>query len=152
MLFHGVTIHNFLWFVAFTVCFLQNIVAVPYSQDGYGASGTITYFRHTYENLTMVKYSNWPSGFTKTGSKFEGAVFDGTCIWMVPLTANRVVRLNTSTGEMTGFNNWPSGFVLPARVFSGGVYDGTSVWLIPHNDDHVMQIRISDGRMTAYEL
>lgn len=125
-----------------------------YNQDGLGFSGTIE--PHPLgERVTMTVYNQWPSGFSKEAYAFAGGVFDGENIWMIPHNADRVIKLNKATGEMTGYNGWPKdlsgpyGIYGPAR-FLGGVYDGNNIWMIPYNADRVVKLDKSTGEMTGY--
>lgn len=95
------------------------------SQDGIGYSGSIT--ANEVVGTTFTGYQAWPSGFTKGSSAFAGGVYDGTNIWMIPYNADRLIKVNPSTGEMTGYSNWPAGFTKGSNAFAGGVYDGTNI-------------------------
>ncbi len=54
-----------------------------YNQDGMGYSGTITN-PTLITNVGMRGYNSWPSGFTKGTLAFQGGVYDGTNVWMIP--------------------------------------------------------------------
>ncbi|NLH01467.1 MAG: hypothetical protein GX488_06160 [Clostridiales bacterium] len=84
------------------------LAANVYNQDGFGYSGQIA--ENAINTPTMIGYDNWPSDFTKDNFAFSGGVFDGTNIWMIPYNADRVIKIDTSTGLMTGYNSWPAGF------------------------------------------
>ena len=99
---------------------------------------------------TMTGYNTWPMGFTKGNNAFSGGVYDGTSIWMMPMNADRVIKITPSDGSMTGYNTWPTGFTKGIVDFCDGVYDGTSIWMIPANADRVIKINPSDGSMTGY--
>jgi hypothetical protein len=118
------------------------------SQDGIGYSGSI----HGNEVVGTVftGYQAWPSGFTKGSSAFVGGVYDGTSIWMIPYNADRLIKVDPSTGEMTEYSNWPDGFTKGSNAFAGGVYDGTHIWLIPYSADQVIKVDASTGEMTGY--
>ena len=120
-----------------------------YNQDGNGFSGTIE--GNEVLGTAMTGYRDWPDGFNKTtNASFNGSVYDGTNIWMIPFGADRVIKVNTKTGAMTGYNNWPSGFTKNSSAFAGGVYDGTNVWMIPSSADRVVKINTTTGVMTGY--
>jgi len=56
----------------------------------------------------MTAYSTWPAGFANGNtSKFRGAVFDGTSVWMVPLMADRVVKIKSGKIEAVTDNPSP---------------------------------------------
>ncbi len=74
----------------------------------------------------MTDRTNWPSGFA--GGAFEGAVFDGSSIWLVPFSAAEVVRIKLPGKAMSIYNRWPSG--VSGSGFSGGVFTGRFIWLI----------------------
>jgi len=67
------------------------------SQDGIGFSGSIA--ANEGVGTAFTGYQAWPSGFTKGSSAFAGGVYDGTSIWMIPYNADRLVKVNPSTGE-----------------------------------------------------
>ena len=64
--------------------------------------------------------------------------------------AKAVVKVNTSTGNMTLYNSWPTGLFRGTFAFLGGVFDGSSVWMVPHNADAVVKVNTSTGNMTMY--
>ncbi len=86
----------------------------------------------------------------KGGHAFAGGIFDGQYIWMVPSYADRVVRIDTKTGEMTGYNSWPAGFKKGGYAFAGGIFDGQYIWMVPANADRVVRIDTKTGEMTGY--
>lgn len=118
------------------------------SQDGIGYSGPIS--GNEVAGTTFTGYQAWPSGFAKGSSDFVGGVYDGTSIWMIPYNADRVIKVNPSTGEMTGYSNWPAGFTKGSNAFAGGVYDGTNIWLIPYSANQVVKVNATTGEMTGY--
>ncbi len=120
-----------------------------YNQDGFGYSGKLTSFSEI-TNPTMFLLNNWPTDYSKPAGAFWGGVYDGTSIWLIPNNADRLIKVNPSTGEMTGYNTWPSGFTKGVNAFAGGVYDGTNIWLIPHWADRVIKVNASTGEMTGY--
>ena len=83
---------------------------------------------------SMKLYNAWPKGWevkswldAPVAVKFLGAVLVGTSLWMSSGDGNMQVRLDTTTGVMTGCNNWPSGYA-PGEQ-GGMVYDGQGfVW------------------------
>jgi len=119
-------------------------------QDGLGYSGILTNYVPLTGVIEMQGYSFWPSGFNKVGAAFIGGVFDGSFVWMIPFSADRVMRVRTSDGNMQGYNTWPSGFTKATYAFVGGVYDGTYVWMIPYFAVRVVRVRTSDGTMQGY--
>jgi len=118
------------------------------SQDGIGYSGPIA--ANEVTGTAFTGYQTWPSGFTKGSSAFAGGVYDGTNIWMIPYNADRLIKVNPSTGEMTGYSNWPAGFTKGSNAFAGGVYDGRNIWLIPYQADRVVKVDTTTGVMTGY--
>jgi len=118
------------------------------NQDGIGYSGSIA--ANEVVGTAFTGYQDWPSEFAKGSSAFAGGVYDGTNIWMVPYNADRLIKVNPSTGEMTGYSKWPAGFTKGSNAFNGGVYDGTNIWLIPYNADQVIKVNATTGVMTGY--
>ena len=124
-----------------------NVWLIPYRADRVIKLNTST--------GEMTGYNSWPSGFTRNSgmnsNAFMGGVFDGSSIWLVPNDANQVIKLNPSTGAMTGYSSWPSGYsTLMGAAFSGGVFDGKSLWMIPLNANRVVKVDVSTGAMTGY--
>eukprot|EP00759_Apiculatamorpha_spiralis_P052887 PhF_6_TR6046/c2_g1_i5/m.8748 len=127
------------------------VVQTIYIQDGTGFSGVATSIRILNDRIQMLGYNTWPGGFTKGIYAFVGGVYDGsTYIWMVPYSADRVIRFDPSNGAMTGYNSWPAGFTKGINAFWGGVYDGTYLWMVPYSADRVIRLDPSNGVMTRY--
>lgn len=126
----------------------KNIWMVPHSAD--------RVIKLDPKTGQMTDYNDWPSGFQPESNNlsfngsFRGGVYDGNNIWMIPYSADRVVRLDKNTGEMSGYKNWPAGFTKPIMAFSGGVDDGNNIWLIPYNADRIVKLDKSTGNMTGY--
>lgn len=100
----------------------------------------------------ITDYRGWPAGLANKGTNaFSGGVFDGKFIWLVPRDADQVVRIDPSTGNMTGYRDWPAGFTKSTGAFVGGVFDGTSIWLAPRAAEQVIRVNISTGNMTAHK-
>lgn len=100
---------------------------------------------------TFSLLSNWPPGLTGVGQlAFTGGVFDGKAPWLVPYNADRVVRIDPSSGNMTGYSNWPGGFNKSNQAFIGGVFAYSSIWLVPSNANQVIRMSLSTGDMTVY--
>jgi len=97
--------------------------------------------------------TQWPTGFTKGNDAFSGGVYDGNGnVWMIPNSADRVLKVNTTTGDMVGYDSWPTGFTKGSWAFPGGVYDGNgNIWMIPLNADRVIKINTTTGAMTGYD-
>jgi len=131
-------------------------VPTPYLTDGLGQSIPFdtNAFNPLGPTIGMTGYNAWPSGFTKGSSAFCGGIYDSSTknIWMVPYAADRVVTINTQTGQMASNNNWPSGItgVGAAGAFSGGAATSTDVWLIPNNSNMLVKINKATGEMTGY--
>ena len=119
-----------------------------FSQDGFGFNGLLT-VQPLSTDVSLAGHAAWPDGFNKEANAFVGAVFDGQGIWMIPYAADRVVRVDRTSGAMTGFSAWPDGFSKSGAAFAGGVYDGQNVWLIPANADRVVRID-STGTMSGF--
>jgi hypothetical protein len=130
-------------------------VSFRYIQDGLGFS----VLRQETKRCAMMNsapifssYCQWPTGFTKnSGRTFNGAVFDGQSVWLVPRgEATDVIRVDSRNGFMTRYSGWPSDLLFRTHAFVGGTFDGTSVWLAPCTATQVVRINISTGAMTGY--
>eukprot|EP00759_Apiculatamorpha_spiralis_P057139 PhF_6_TR8462/c0_g1_i2/m.13218 len=63
---------------------------------------------------------------------FVSGIFDGTDVWWVPGTFDRLVKYRASNVSLSNqYSMWPAGFTKTSTSFSGGVYDGAYIWLIP---------------------
>jgi hypothetical protein len=105
----------------------------------------------------MTVYDSWPDGFALLGdifAGFTGGVYDGAGgLWMIPFGADAVIKVNTTSGEMTMYDSWPDGFTFfYSAGFMGGAYDGAGgLWLIPTEADSVVRVDTTSGEMTAYK-
>jgi hypothetical protein len=121
--------------------------AFVYSQCGFGYSGLIR-ANPLRATITMAAYRGWPSTVASVGNAaFNGGMFDGQSVWLVPQAANAAVAIDVRSGAMTAYDAWPSG---ASGGFVGGIFDGTSAWLVPYTATKVVRINISSGAMTAY--
>ncbi|MEK0316995.1 S-layer homology domain-containing protein [Cohnella sp. 56] len=121
-----------------------------YNQDGIGYSGTISP-NPIGPVVSMTGYNNWPSDLNRGSIAFAGGVFDGQSIWMIPYSADSVVKIDKDSGAMTGYKNWPAGITKTQGVaFSSGVFDGQSIWMIPYAASSVVKIDKDTGEMTGY--
>ncbi|MDI4644252.1 S-layer homology domain-containing protein [Cohnella hashimotonis] len=126
----------------------QNVWMIPYQADGV--------LKIDKDSAAMSVYKDWPSGFVKTPPTgtiaFSSGVFDGQSIWMIPYSADRVIKVDKDTGVMTGYNNWPAGTTsIGITAFSGGVYDGHNIWLVPAAVNKVVKLDPTTGAMTGYD-
>ncbi|MFD2328353.1 S-layer homology domain-containing protein [Cohnella sp. GCM10020058] len=126
----------------------QNVWMIPYQADGV--------LKINKDSAEMSVYKDWPSGFNKVSTSsafaFSSGVFDGQSIWMIPYSADRVIKVDKDTGVMTGYNNWPAGTTsIGMTAFSGGVYDGHDIWLIPAAVNKVVKLDPATGAMTGYD-
>ncbi len=63
---------------------------------------------------------------------FQGGGFDGKYVWLTPSKADRVVRIDPSSGTMTGFKpEFPDFPSYTGSLFSGAAFDGRNLWLCP---------------------
>ncbi|MGG4144945.1 Ig-like domain-containing protein [Paenibacillus algorifonticola] len=136
----------------------QNIWMVP--------AGANYVIKINKDTGAMTGYNNWPSDVqlpsqgvsTPNGfilnNNFNGGIFDGQSMWMVPNGADRVVKIDTDTGAMTSYSDWPSGFTkdfTSSQGFNGGIFDGQNIWLVPNGADRVIKIDKDTGVMTGYD-
>lgn len=122
-------------------------------QDGYGYSNINISKKILGNFLKIDNFSNFPDGLSKKSiSKFSGAVFDGTYIWMIPCNANYIMQIDPLNNTFSKIDNWPDGFdSLSKYKFKSGVYDGNNnLWLIPFNSDSVIKLDLSTKNMTIY--
>ncbi len=127
-----------------------------YNQDGFSYSGLIP-AQPLGTEIEMIGYQDWPEGFTKDGYAFAGGIFDGQSIWMLPFNADRVVKVDSDTGQMTGYNSWPSDLDLGegssslfVGSFRGGAFDGENIWMVPYNASQVVKVNKATGEMSGY--
>jgi hypothetical protein len=106
-----------------------------------------------YGNGTMVKYDTWPIGMSLGTQAFIGGCFDGTSVWMAPARADRVVRIDVSSGVMTGILPWPGGYThltATTHAFTGAIFDGAAVWLLPRLADGLIRVDVATDAMTHF--
>ncbi|GAF66369.1 hypothetical protein BTS2_3269 [Bacillus sp. TS-2] len=106
------------------------------------------------ETEEMTSYE-WPVGFFnssegETKPYFNKGVFDGEYVWLAPSMANKVIKVEPTSGEMTEYENWPEGFTKGPLAFNGAVYDGQSIWFIPSLADQIIKLDPDTGEMTGY--
>lgn len=148
-------VHRFVFLTYMVVSFAVSVIGgypLPYVQDGLGFSATTTGHlrcRNPIPQPNMSDNRNWPLNFVKGSEAFIGAVFDGTSVWLVPMSADRVIRVDPVTKMMTSMS-WPSGYSQTYRAFGAGVFDGTFVWLIPSNAYQLIRIRVTTGLMEGF--
>ena len=135
------------------MCFSIVSTALAAVQDGFGYSPADVIKAPLEYNISADGFSSFPAQISKGAlSKFSGGVFDGTYLWLIPCNARAVVRVNTSTGAMTGYGNWPEGFAHQGNYkFRSGVFDKNGgLWLIPFHADRVVHLDTATGQMTSY--
>ena len=80
-----------LWYMLLLVC--ARTATLIYNQDGFGFSGTIQANPIVCE-IAMTAYNSWPAEvYSTTKNTFAGGVFDGQSVWLVPQSADAMVRL-----------------------------------------------------------
>ena len=100
--------------------------------------------------FTSGNYGTGMAGFTKGAQAFIGGLFDGQYLWMTPMDADRIVRVNTqiggTLGQMEGLEFVPgnyaqgmTGYTKGGSAFCSGVSDGRSVWLVPYMADRLIR-------------
>ncbi len=120
------------------------------NQDGLGFSGSMA-ANPLGANITMTGYNGWPAGITNIRNyAFQGGVFDGQNLWLMPLNADRTVKIDKTSGAMIGYDSWPAGFTKGLWAFNSGAFDGQNIWMIPYNADHVVRVDKDTGAMTGY--
>ena len=121
------------------------------NSDGYSSSGYIR-ANPIHGDPTLVMHGVWPPTLIPGGGAFNGGVFDGKqFLWLVPFTANGVVRVDRGTGQMTLFDGWPFGLTLGPAAFIGGVCDGRYVWLVPATANGVVRVDVESGVMQLFD-
>ncbi|MFD0959786.1 cadherin-like beta sandwich domain-containing protein [Paenibacillus chungangensis] len=143
------------WIIGF--CFLLSVTwfspkvsaASIYNEDGFGFSGTI-HANPLQTDIQMEGYWDWPSDVNQGTMRYDGGVFDGENIWLVPNNNNHVVSINKDTGVMTSYGDWPAGFDTANFSFIGGVFDGQYIWLVPYSANQVIKIDKNTGTMAGY--
>lgn len=88
---------------------------------------------------TMKGYSNWPDNYISSTypnrERFNGIVFDGTYIWLLPRYANMIVRFDRVSETMTPFL-----VGIYNGAYLGGVFDGSSIWAAPLASRPILRI------------
>lgn len=108
---------------------------------------------------SMTAYQNWPVAIKDATKAYSGAIFDGTFIWLYPLSADYLVRFNVSTGSIKPFDRWPESFAngTNVRKFYTAAVDGSNLYLIPRKVvsplqppmQHIIKVDTTNGRMTT---
>ncbi|MGH8019772.1 MAG: MBG domain-containing protein [Opitutaceae bacterium] len=77
--------------------------------------------------------TQWPATFTKgADASFNGAVYDGADVWLVPFEADHMIKINPTTGVMTGYTNFPAAVArTDLDKFAGAVVLDESIYLVP---------------------
>ncbi len=112
---------------------------------------------------SMVAYPVTGTGITArcnnaTEAKFGSMVFDGEYLWMIPLNADRLVRVDLSnlatTGpSMTGYAisgptitrqasvpNTDTGDSNYGLLYEKGAFDGKNLWLAPYGSNQLVKV------------
>lgn len=114
-------------------------------------------------------YDQWPAGFDGNYADgrnelwwpFSDAIYVAGYIWMTPMNANMVVRMDPASGVMTGYDQWPAGFwhriqtdgtTSNSNVFSSAAYANGAIWMIPYNGHVVVSMDVNTGVMTEHPL
>ncbi len=77
--------------------------------------------------------TQWPATFTKgVHASFNGAVYDGADVWLVPFEADHLVKIDATSGAMTGYTNFPAEVdASDLDKFAGGVVADDTIYLVP---------------------
>ncbi len=118
------------------------------SQDGLGYSGGIT-ASPLGDIVAMTANTSWPGSINLGVFGFRSGVFDGTSIWLSPVHADQIVRVDPGSGSM-------SGFALPdvgttAQKFAGAVFDGSGAWLVPFDANAVVRVAVANGSTSRFD-
>ncbi len=81
---------------------------------------------------------------------FTGGTFDGTNIWLIPRQANQLVKINATTGEMTGYLLPNLSTISNGYKFFSGIFDGRYIWLIPYGSRSLIRSDLN-GNMVLYD-
>ena len=100
----------------------------------------------------MVGHGNWPDGSgLPVPLMFAGGAFDGTNVWLLPESADRLVYINARTHAMGSVAAWPYNYT--AGDFQGGVFDAASglIWLAPYGvKAPVVSVDVATHVMSSY--
>jgi hypothetical protein len=78
-------------------------------------------------------------------NKFNGGVFDGQSVWLVPTNSANIVKVNPATGGMTSYAHG-----MGAGAFQGGIFDGQNIWFVPTGSASLVKLRSQEfGRVSA---
>jgi len=108
---------NRVWLAPYNADRIVSIAIGDDSMTGYGTADDDT---------------QWPAGYTHGTAAFNGAVFDGADVWLVPFESDHLVKVDAVTGALSSYTNFP-GTVTPSDVdkFAGAGFDGTKIYLVP---------------------
>ncbi len=99
---------------------------------------------NTWMTPVMTNYSHGYGNIS-----FDGGVFDGQNIWLVPRNSTYLVKVNPATGQMTNYS--AGGYkTYGESAFSGGVFDGQNIWLVPDDSLKLVKVNPATGQMTNY--
>ncbi len=103
----------------------------PYDADRVVSIATATDAMTGYG--TVNDATQWPAGYAKSAAgSFNGAIFDGASVWLVPFEDTRVVKVNATSGAILTYGNFPSGVVASdLDKFAGAGFDGTDIYFGP---------------------
>ncbi len=118
-------------------------------------------------DTTSLSFTGYPlSAVTNRGTitsenyKFSSAQFDGTDVWLIPDHVNRVVRVNVSTGAMTGYDLTAgtdigdiSTLISNKKgLFRVSTYDGRYIWMVPQAGNSLIRLDPTDASMKGFLL
>ncbi|WP_165861440.1 CDP-glycerol glycerophosphotransferase family protein [Paenibacillus paeoniae] len=122
-------------------------------------------------NDTFI-FDDWPKGFKEGERPFSSAVFDGENVWLVPCDANMIMKISSSTGEMTAaysklkksawaainssfpFDSIERNRALNANqeLFSGAIINKDWIWFCPITAPAMLGVHLITGEIKKIEV
>ena len=85
---------------------------------------------------------------TNKGDKFNGCLYDGKFVWLIPSWTDRMVRLDPNDLTTTDIivNTYGD------DAYNGGVFDGKRIWAVSHDALDYVSVDINTLSVTKYPL
>jgi hypothetical protein len=92
-----------------------------------------------------------PSCAGLTTDKFAGSAYVDGNVWLTPNTADMAVKIDNSTGTMTGYT-LPDVGASANRYAGNPVYDARNLWFAPADADVLLKTDPGTGVFTIYDM
>ena len=108
---------------------------------------------YVYDNHGVLKGS-WSAGGLPSGASLNGIATDGTNIWLLDATSNKIFEYAGAASRLSGSQNAASSFKLP-RSDNGPaniVTDGKSMWVVDNGNGKVYKYTISGSLLGSWTI